>query len=151
MNKFISKIKYHAENSESEETLVLCIEADTYGAAEIASYGWAEENLEGLWVLESIVKSQIKEVHKDVEDGSVFFLVKYEFGLEAKPSRSNIIVTDFHSCQAALHKATAHLDQFASGVFVTAILRQDIKYFLSSNTVKSLLGTATEEQELMQL
>lgn len=150
MNKFISKIKYHAENSESEETIVLCIEADTYGTAENASHAWCEENLEGLWNLESIVKSQIKEVY-EVENESTFFLVKYEFGLEAKPNKSNLVVSDFHSCMGALLKATEHLEQFVSGLFITSIVKQEIKYFIGHNEVKTLLGIEPEFEEMEDL
>lgn len=145
MKFFIVKIK--SNRGDEEVTSVLCIEADTYAVAEQTAYAWAEGNCDGSFMVDSVVKSQIKEILIEEDFTSLyFFLVKYEFGLESKPEKSNVLVNN-DSLNRAFSDAENYLNGFCDGLFIPELKKTDIQEFISYPEVKILLNIKDEEEE----
>lgn len=143
MKYFIIKIKHN--NGENEQTKQICAEADTYGIAEQVGYKWAEENLDSMFHIDSVVKSQIKEFHNEDDSGLFFFLVKYEFGLEAKPEKSNVLVMG-DKLNQAYDNAFEFLSSNCDGLFIPEVKKQDIEEYVPYSEVKSMLGIVDEKE-----
>jgi hypothetical protein len=144
MKLFIVKIK---EGGESEKNHSLCVETETYGSAEKVGYKWAEENI-GTVLSMDVVKTQIKEFINKDQTGfrDFFFLVKYEFGLEAKPEKSNLIVPA-DDILRAVELATEYLKDKCDGLFIPEAKKQDIDEFIDFDTVKALTEADILEED----
>lgn len=137
MKYFITKIKSFKDDSEKTDTI--CIEADTYSTAEQVGYKWAEKNCEGSFSIDSVVKSQIKEVKNVDETDLFYFLLKYEFGLESKPEKSNTLLTA-NTVSEAYNKGFEYLNDLCDGLFIPVIQKIDVTEYICFQEVSDMLG-----------
>jgi hypothetical protein len=138
----IKLLVYGAEKPEKKQFLVEC---ETFARAEEMAYEVAESMGFKEFLVDDVVKKGIKEVHKELDPDQTMWLVKYEFGLEAKPTKTNILVSGKYMADA--HN-TAHtfLDPLCDSLFITAISKTEFMDYVKDEK-KSL-----EEQfgELME-
>ena len=122
-------IKLSVNDGEKPETKQFLVKCETYGRAEEMAYIVAESLGFKEFKVESVVKTQIKEVQKDLDPDDTMWLVKYEFGLEAKPSKSNFLVSG-KSMSVAHTSGFAFLDPLCDSLFITGINKTEFMDFV---------------------
>jgi len=122
-------------DGDKPESLNFLVKAETYGRAEAMGYEIANEFGWKTFSLESVVKKQIKEIHESVQGECTMWLVEYEFGLEAKPEKSNCLyagkfITD------VTDKATKHLGEYCDSLFIKGVKHMDFQEYLDDSVVE---------------
>jgi hypothetical protein len=116
----IFEIKVSHEDGEKPEKKSFLVCCETFGRAEEMAYEVSQSLGYKTFTVEDVVQKKIKEVIKSLDPDETMWLVKYEFGLEAKPTKSNILVSgkflsDAHS------SACEFLSPLTDGLFITDI------------------------------
>jgi hypothetical protein len=154
MNKFAIKIS--VEDGEKPEAKQFLVECETYGRAEEMAYDVSQSLGFKTFSLESVVKTQIKEVSKDLDPEGTMWLVKYEHGLEAKPDKSNLVVSSPNMGMANA-EAFLFLDGLCSGLFITEIKKLDYIDFVKDvdaavkEEIKGLVDTLKKNGATMSV
>lgn len=138
----IFAIKLVVGDNEKPENKSFLVKTETYARAEEMAYEVAESLGFKSFTLMEVVKKQIKEVHKDIDPEQTMWLVKYEFGLEAKPEKSNFLVSGSNMGEAH-QEAFSFLDPLCNGLFITAITKTDFIDYVKD----SKLQDVEEEEE----
>jgi hypothetical protein len=138
----IFAIKLAVADTEKAENKSFLVNTETYARAEEMAYEVAESLDFKSFVLVEVVKKQIREVLKDIDPEQTMWLVKYEFGLEAKPEKSNLLVSG-----ATIHEAGSaafsFLDPLCNSLFITSINKTDFMDYVKD----SKLAEVEEEEE----
>jgi hypothetical protein len=122
-------------DGDKPESFNFLVKAETYGRAEAMGYEIANEFGWQTFSLESVVKKQIKEVHTSVNGECSMWLVAYEFGLEAKPEKSNILIAGKYIHEVT-EKATKFLGEFCDSLFIKEVKYQDFQEFIDDSESK---------------
>ena len=131
---------------ESKETNTFLVKCETYGRAEEIAYKTAEEFGYKDFSLESVVKKNIKEVHASINDECRMYLVNYEFGLESKPEKSNILISDNGlDIVHALTDALNFLYPLCNGLFIKDIKIQDFDVYVVDESSEETNEELAEE------
>ena len=138
----IFAIKLAVADTEKAENKTFLVNTETYARAEEMAYEVAESLGFKSFALVEVVKKQIKEVLKDIDPEQTMWLVKYEFGLEAKPEKSNLLVSGLNGFDA-YNSAFKFLDPLCNSLFITSITKTDFIDYVKDNK----LAEVEEEEE----
>jgi hypothetical protein len=135
----IFALKIAVADGEKPENHSFIVKAETYGRAETMAYEIATEFGWKLFQLESVIKKQINEIHKSVFGVCTMWLVDYEYGLEVKPEKANILYAGKNVNEIS-NIATSHLSEFCDSLFIKGIKHMDFEEYLddSENTEKTI-------------
>lgn len=135
----IFQIKIALYGGEKTETKLFLVKCETYARAEEMAYEQAESYGWKMFDLVDVVKKQISEVHKDIDTEQIMWLVKYEHGLEAKPDKSNILVSGMSMIEAH-NAAFEFLDPLCNDLLLTSIVKTDLMdYIKDTKTAEELV------------